>query len=200
MNQPYSARETINRMRVFIGLKLPDEVTTAIQRIQEKLAGHRFKVRWVKAESIHLTLKFLGDVDGHLIDDVAASVTDAVDGMPPFQLYAKGIGVFPSIKRARVIWLGISGQVPALTELQKTIEINLARLGFPHDRRPFSGHLTLGRTKGAIEAVTLRKAIDEFRTFESESFIVEKVTVFRSEVKPTGAVYTELREISLVSN
>lgn len=184
-------------MRIFVAMKLPDTVINTIGRVQEKLAGHRLKVRWVKAENVHLTLKFLGDVDAHLFDDIAASVTEAVDGMAPFHLSVKGSGVFPNIRRARVIWLGVSGQVAALNELQKSVEKKLSGIGFPRARRRFTGHLTLGRSKGAIDASRLSMALDECRTFESETFIIDKVIIFKSDLKSTGAVYTKLRTVSL---
>jgi 2'-5' RNA ligase len=187
-------------MRAFIAFKLPGLITTDIQAIQEKLAGYRFKVRWVKADNIHLTLKFLGDVDVHIIEAVSACVAEAVNGMRPFQLAASGIGVFPNIKRARVVWIGLSEQVKALNELQKSIDINLAELGFSRERRQFKGHLTLGRSKGTIDAANLAEALEEFRTFKSKTFIVDRVTVFRSDLKSSGAVYTELREIALASD
>ena len=184
-------------MRAFIALKLPAVVKTAINGIQQNLAGYRFNVRWVKAENVHLTLKFLGDVDVHLIDSISAGVADAVAGITPFQLSAKGIGVFPKIKRARVIWAGLSGQMTVLNELQKSIEIKLAGIGFPREKRKFKGHLTLGRSKGVIDAAHLARAIEEFKAFKSETFTVDRVTLFRSDLNPSGAVYTALREITL---
>ena len=184
-------------MRAFIALKLPALVIAAVHDIQQKLAGYRFNVRWVKSKNVHLTLKFIGRVDAHLIDSISACMAEATDGIAPFQLSAKGIGVFPKIERARIIWIGLSGQMMALNKLQKSIEIKLAEIGFPREKRKFKGHLTLGRSKGTIDAVNLAKAIEEFKTFKSETFMVDRVTLFRSDLNPSGAVYTKLHEIKL---
>ena len=181
-------------------MKLPVLVNTAIDGIQQRLSGYRLNVRWVKAENVHLTLKFLGNVDVHIVDAISACVREAATGIAPFQLSAKGIGVFPKIERARVIWAGLSGQVTVLNELQKSIEIKLAGIGFPREKRKFKGHLTLGRSKGMIDPTNLARAIEESKAFKSETFMVDRVTLFRSDLNPSGAVYTELREIALSSD
>ena len=186
-------------MRAFIALKLPASVNTAVHRIQQRLAEYRFNVRWVKAENIHLTLKFIGNVDAHLIDSISDCVAEATAGITPFQLSAKGIGVFPKIKRARIIWAGLSGQMAVLNELQNAIDIKLAGIGFPREKRKFKGHLTIGRSKGVLDAVNLARAIEECKAFQSKTFLVDRVTLFRSDLNPSGAVYTELREIELSS-
>ena len=196
-DQDSSAVETMKRIRAFIALKLPEPVITAIRHLQEQLAEHRLNVRWVKVESIHLTLKFLGDINTARVDDVAAALSDAAFHTAPLHLSAKGGGAFPSVKRARVIWIGVAGQVPALAELQRAVENKLTAIGFPRERRRFTGHLTLGRSKGAIDAGRLLAAMDEIRSFESEPFIADRVILFRSELQPTGAVYTELRKVAL---
>ena len=181
-------------------MKLPATVNTAIHSIQQSLAGYRFNVRWVKAENVHLTLKFIGNVDAHLIDSISDCVAEATVGITPFQLSTKGIGVFPKIKRARIIWAGLSGQMAVLNELQNAIDIKLAGIGFPREKRKFKGHLTLGRSKGVIDAANLARAIEEFKDFQSKTFMVDRVTLFRSDLNPSGAVYTELREIELSSD
>ena len=198
MRQLPSVSETMKRLRVFIALTLPDTVSTAIRHVQEQLASHRLKVRWVRAGNIHLTLKFLGEIDTSRIDEVEAVVAETAFKRAPFHLSAKGVGVFPNIKRARVIWMGIAGQVTALTELQQDMANRLVTIGFPPDKRRYSGHLTLGRSKGAIDAGHLMNAMVEIQSFESELFIVNRVSLFRSELHAAGAVYTELRTVTLM--
>jgi 2'-5' RNA ligase len=184
-------------LRTFIAVKLPETVLAAIDEVQEQLAAYGFNVRWVTIGNIHLTLKFLGDVDGDEIDGIAAVLTEAVHGFAPLRLAASGVGVFPSVKRARVIWVGISGQVPEFAALQRSIEDRLATIGYPHDKRPFSGHLTLGRVKGPIAASRLKTAMDALRDFASQTFEVDRVVLFKSDLRPTGALYTELRQVTL---
>lgn len=184
-------------LRTFIAVKLPENVLAAIDEVQEQLAAYGFNVRWVTTGNIHLTLKFLGDVHGDKIDGIAAVLAEAVHGFAPLRLAASGVGVFPSVKRARVIWVGITGQVPEFAALKRSIEDRLATIGYPHEKRPFSGHMTLGRVKGPIAASRLMTAMDALRDFASETFEVDRVVLFKSDLRPTGALYTELRQITL---
>jgi 2'-5' RNA ligase len=184
-------------LRSFIAVKLPETVLAAIDGVQQRLASHGFNVRWVTTGNIHLTLKFLGEVDKDEVDGIAAVLTEAVHGFAPLRLAAAGVGVFPSVKRARVIWVGISGQLPELAALQRSIEDRLAGIGYPHEKRPFSGHLTLGRVKGRIAASRLTRAMVALRDFASETFEVDRVVLFKSDLRPTGALYTELRQVTL---
>jgi 2'-5' RNA ligase len=184
-------------IRTFIAVKLPETVLAAIDGVREGLAAHGFNVRWVTTGNIHLTLKFLGEVDEDEVDGIAAVLTEAVHGVAPLRLAAAGVGVFPSAKRARVIWIGLSGQLPELAALQRSIEDRLARIGYPQEKRPFSGHLTLGRVKGLIVASRLTTAMGAFRDFASETFEVDRVVLFKSDLRPTGAMYTELRQVTL---
>ena len=184
-------------IRTFIAVKLPETVLAAIGGVQERMATCGLNVRWVTTGNIHLTLKFLGEVDEDEADGIAAVLTEAVRGFAPLRLAAAGVGVFPSVKRARVIWVGLSGQLPELAALQRSIEDSLATIGYPSEKRPFSGHLTLGRIKGLIAASRLTTAMGAFIDFASETFEVDRVVLYKSDLRPTGAVYTELRQVTL---
>ena len=188
----------MKKIRVFIALKLPDGGVAAIRHAQEELALHRLKMRWVKPENIHLTLKFLGDIDPSLIDDVTTAVARAAQFRAPIMLTAKGVGVFPNIKRARVIWIGVAGQVTELIDLQRDLTSRLSAIGFPPERRKFSGHLTLGRTNGVIGAGRLMKALDNIRSFASESFPIDRIIIYKSELQSSGPVYTALQTVALI--
>jgi 2'-5' RNA ligase len=184
-------------IRTFIAVKLPETVLAAIGRVQERMAACGLNVRWVTTGNIHLTLKFLGEVDEDEVDSIATVLAEAVHGFAPLRLAAAGVGVFPSVKRARVIWVGLAGQLPELAALQRSIENRLATIGYPHEKRPFSGHLTLGRVKGLIAASRLTTAMGAFIDFASETFEVDRVVLFKSDLRPTGAAYTELRHVTL---
>jgi 2'-5' RNA ligase len=184
-------------IRTFVAVKLPETVLAAIGDVQEQLAVYGFNVRWVTTGNIHLTLKFLGEVHEDELDSIAAVLTEAVHGFAPLRLAAAGVGVFPSVKRARVIWMGLSGQLSEFASLQRSIEDRLATIGYPREKRPFSGHLTLGRVKGPIAASRLTTAMGAFRDCASETFEVDRVVLFKSDLRPTGALYTELRQVTL---
>ncbi len=195
--QPLGTHKDMRKIRVFIALELPQTVLDTIRQAQRQLAGHRLNIRWVKAENIHLTLKFLGDIDPACIDVIADATADAADGRTPFILSAKGVGVFPNPKRMRVIWIGLGGQLKELIELQQAVEDSLVSTGFSSEGRRFSGHMTIGRSKGVVDAGKLQTAMDDLRTFESEPFGIDQIILYRSELHPAGAVYTQLRRVTL---
>lgn len=184
-------------IRTFIAVKLPETVLAAIGGVQERMAACGLNVRWVTTGNIHLTLKFLGEVDEDKVAGIAAVLTEAVHGFAPLRIAAAGVGVFPNVKRARVIWVGLAGQLPELAALQRSIEDRLATIGYPREKRPFTGHLTLGRVKGSIAASRLTTAMGAFIDFASETFEVDRVVLFKSDLRPTGADYTELRQVTL---
>jgi 2'-5' RNA ligase len=133
-------------MRLFLAINLPTDVRETLWEVAAPLRTARYPVRWVAAEAIHLTLKFLGDVDDMREDEIAAGVAAAVVGAKPFPLPVGGFGAFPSAQRPRVVWAGLE-PVPSLELLQHRVEQEMERLGFPTEGRPFHPHLTLGRVK-----------------------------------------------------
>ena len=184
-------------IRTFIALELPDQIIDSISRIQERLQPYGFKVRWVRPQNIHLTLKFLGNIQKVQTEKISQAIFESAHGFAPISIAAKGIGAFPSIKRPRVIWVGLAGQINQLQQLQKTLDEKLAANGFPKEKRKFKGHLTLGRVKNKIDPKRLLEAVKEFAGFESEPFVTDTVALFKSELRPTGAVYTKLMETPL---
>ncbi|CAB5110813.1 2'-5' RNA ligase [Olavius algarvensis associated proteobacterium Delta 3] len=184
-------------IRAFVALPLPNTVREKIRRAQDALGSHRFKIRWVRPGSIHLTLKFLGDVSSMDVDRIHTALVKAVGGMGSLTLFAKGFGVFPNIRKPRVLWVGVSGDTDGLFECQRQVEEELARIGFPADSRRFKAHLTIGRSKGPIDGKRLMGAFAELEDFESPRFTVESVILYQSQLKPQGAVYTILHKIHL---
>ena len=183
--------------RAFIAIELPDEISAFIRKIQEGLRSYGFKARWVRPENIHLTLKFLGDINKEDIKKAGDAIISAAGENASMSLGAKGIGFFPGVKRSRVIWTGIAGQTRELADLQKTLDGKLETIGFPKEKRPFKGHLTIARIKRKIDARRLIDAMKEFGRFESKTFIANEVVLFKSELKPSGAVYTKLMSATL---
>jgi len=181
-----------NIIRTFIAVEIPEKVISSIARVQEGIKNYGFKIRWVRPESIHLTLKFLGNIEAADTENIGRAVFEASKEYTPLSLQAKGIGVFPGIKRPRVVWVGITGQLETLVRLQKTLDKNLEAIGFPKEKRPFKGHLTLGRIKKKIDTNTFIEALDTFGNFETETFTADRVVLYKSELKASGAVYTKL--------
>ena len=189
-----------NTIRTFIAIELPEKIIYTIKKVQEEIKSYGLKIRWVRPENIHLTLKFLGDTKAADTENVARAVSESVTDYPPISLAVKGIGVFPGIKRPRVIWLGVSNQLDVLTTFQKTLDEKLEAIGFPKEKRPFRGHLTLGRIKSKIDPKTLNDALKEFTRFESEHFLADRIILYKSDLKPNGPVYTKLIETYLTAS
>jgi 2'-5' RNA ligase len=183
--------------RAFIAIDLPESVRSFLSEAQEELKLFGFRVKWVRPQNIHLTLKFLGNIATSATDKIAEGMTLAARNCPVVSLAAKGIGVFPGIRRPRVIWAGLNGQLEILANLQQSLDAHLADLGFPRESRAFKSHLTLGRVKGKIASARMRAAIDKLSEFESESFEISQIILFKSELRPTGAVYTKVHRVNL---
>ncbi len=184
-------------LRSFIAFELPEDVLSALRRVQQGLKNHDFAVKWVRPEGIHLTLKFLGDIEPAQIDEIVGRMTAAARGFGCVSLSAKGIGVFPHLRRPRVLWVGLAGEVQRLSDLQRGIDVGLAEVGFKKEKRSFKGHLTLGRFKARVDSRQVAHALEAFADFETQPFSADRIILFRSELKPTGAIYSILKHIPL---
>ena len=186
-----------NTIRAFIAIELPETIKSSIETIQARLKSLKLPLRWVRLENIHLTMKFLGDIDEIEIESIESALRDSVKMQTPLTLSAKGVGVFPGIRRPRVLWVGIHDHDTGLAGLQKSIEEQLHRTGYSKEGRPFKGHLTIGRAKGYVDGRKLKVALDSFFAFESSPFTVNEFFMFRSVLKPGGPEYTKLFRIPI---
>lgn len=185
-------------VRAFIAFDLPRRVREEIREIQQVLKRERFSIKWVAPDSIHLTVKFLGDTPPEQMDGVQSAMAGAVEGVSLIRLQAAGTGVFPGISRPRVVWVGVRGETDRLADVQKDLDTRLADIGFPPGNRPFKGHLTMGRIKGNVDGKRLFEALQQVsESFDSEPFIADALTLFKSDLKPTGAVYTVIHRTPL---
>lgn len=194
LNQRRESRTDMsnNTLRTFIAFQLPEPAVSHLRKVQQGFQSHGFRARWVRPENIHLTLKFLGDTDPADLDRISGAMTDVAGHAAPFSLTAKGVGVFPGIKRPRVIWAGLTGQTDQVFKIQKELEQNLEKIGFPPEKRSFKAHLTIARIKGSIDSKQLFDLMETYAKWTSEPFSVDRIILYKSELKPTGAVYTEL--------
>jgi 2'-5' RNA ligase len=188
-----------DKIRTFIAISLPSPVLQAICEAQETLRGKGLDIRWVRKEGIHLTLKFLGNVDMDQVGQIQAAIEEAAKGFSPFTLKGEGVGVFPDLRRPRVVWAGISGDVEVLRSLQGDLDSQLKPLGFPKEKRRFKGHLTLGRAKSRLDGTKLAETFEALADFRTESFTAQEVVLFQSDLRPGGAVYSRLVEVPLGS-
>ena len=179
-------------MRAFIAFKMPEEVIASLEDLQRALKQQGLKFSWVHPENIHLTLKFLGDISAEEIPAVKRVIQDVSLSQKGFSLEAKGLGVFPTVKKARVLWSGIHGDLKRLGDFQANLDRALADMGIKPEKRSYRGHLTLGRIKEHVDGRALALAISRFGSFASPSFKAERLILFKSDLKPSGAVYQEL--------
>ena len=191
----------MEQVRSFIAIELPDELKTALYRLEARLkSGKQPSIKWVNPNSIHLTLKFLGNVAVDGITAITRAIEDAVKGISPFRLEVRGLGAFPNLNRVQVVWVGVSGEIDRLGHLQQRLESNLARLGFAQESRPFKPHLTLARFRdqaSSDERQSLGRLIADTR-FESTHIIkVDAINLMKSELTREGAIYSRIISVRL---
>jgi 2'-5' RNA ligase len=179
-------------LRAFIAVPLPDTVAAFLGKIQARLPLPGSTIRWVAATNIHLTLKFLGEIDPSQVPSVAAQMDAAVGTIPPFSLAAKGAGVFPNFHHARVLWVGLAGDVDRLNAIQATLESGLEAVGFNREARRFNAHLTIGRIRRRIDARLIGASLKALTDDASDSFLVDRLVLFKSVLKPSGPEYSLL--------
>ena len=189
--------ERVRLIRSFLAIELPEPILRKIGEVQGDLKATHAEVRWTIPEKIHLTLKFFGNIEESRIDPIFKSIEEPVRNTPPFSLKVRGVGAFPHLKNPRVIWIGLVDEREVLASLQKQIETCLEKIGFRPEDRPFRPHLTLGRMKSSRGKEELAGRMERYREEEFGGFEVEKVILFKSDLRPTGPIYTPLRELRL---
>ena len=191
------------QIRSFVAIELSEEAKRGLVRLRRELERneHRF-VKWVDPTGIHLTLKFLGNIRTERVAEITEALRGAAQGIPPFHLEISGLGAFPSLGQPRVLWVGVRGELEKLSRLQQNIDSTLATLGFAGEERPFVPHLTLARLREGTSPVEKRSfgALVGSAIFEDRySVEVEAVRLMRSQLTPTGAIYTCLSVVGLGS-
>jgi RNA 2',3'-cyclic 3'-phosphodiesterase len=188
-------------IRAFIAIELPAEVKEGIRKTQAGLKSFNAQsAKWVDPDSIHLTLKFLGNVPVSKIETISRALEAAAEEGKPFQIEVQGLGVFPGLARPQVIWIGLKGQLDELQKLQQNVESRVSPLGYPTEKRPFTPHLTLARvrdTATAIERQKLSEIVVRTETGPGLTIYVNSVYLMRSQLTPSGAIYNQVAKIAL---
>ena len=191
----------MEQVRSFIAIELPDEVKTGLSQLEAQLkVGKTSGVKWVDPYGIHLTLKFLGNVAIDRTGEITTAMEVAARGMSPFDLKVKDLGVFPSLRRVQVVWVGISGEIDKLSQLQEHLESNLARLGFAPESRAFTPHLTLARLRNQTspeERQRLGQLVANTRFEEAYTFKVDTISLMKSQLTSEGAIYSRISAVEL---
>ncbi len=189
-------------MRCFIAIDIDEEVKKLLSDLQRDLRNEanvkKNDVKWVNIENMHLTLKFLGEVTEDRIVEICDAVKEIAGRHKSFELGIKKVGFFGS-RSAKVLWVGTDNGTEKLCALQKEIESKLQQAGWPRDNREFSSHLTLCRVKNFKAGIRLAEIAKDYENFEAGGSWIDSVSVYQSQLKPTGPVYTVLAKCELLS-
>ncbi len=184
-------------IRAFIAVELPDSVRQEVASLQADFKSSGADVKWVDPENLHLTLKFLGDIEESQTAALKEALGAGIGGLTPLDIHLEGIGAFPKTTFPRVIWVGVNQGEKQLVELGEKAEQACVGLGFPREERPFSAHLTIGRVRSKDRLAPLIKKLQvaEFRATAPAP--VTKIILFQSTLSPKGPIYTPLAEFPL---
>jgi 2'-5' RNA ligase len=190
----------MEHQRLFVSLDLPLEVKKAAGALREQLREGpadvsrdvRRDISWTKPEGMHLTLKFLGEVETGRIEEIQAALMEAGRDFRPITIAVEGLGGFPTLHAPRVIWLGIKEPSGELVKLQKLADQALTPLGFPPETRSFHPHLTLGRVRSPLGRATILQALKALNPVCLGEWKLEELALMKSVLQSGGAVYTKL--------
>jgi 2'-5' RNA ligase len=183
-------------IRAFIAVgidpKTVERISEATDQLKPSIAG----IRWAPLTNLHLTVKFLGDVEETTIDPIARALRQHIAPFPRFTINAKGLGVFPDVKRPQVLWVGLEGI--HLAELASTVETALKPLGFEPEKRGFKPHLTIGRWRERDKSTAKFIAeLERWAGYEFGKSEVRNIILFQSMLRPEGAIHRPLEKILL---
>jgi len=184
-------------MRTFIAVGISSEARERIAQIQAEFRSVGPDVKWVEPENLHITLKFLGEVEKERLLEVIEKTKLGVGEISNFKVHLSGLGTFPSVKSPRIVWVGVSQGKDELRRLSEGIEENLSHLGFPKEKRGFSAHLTIGRVRSPKGKEKLVKKIEELEATDVGEFPVDKVLVMESQLSSKGPTYRIIEVVNL---
>lgn len=180
-------------IRCFVAVECGgDELAAKFREVRRMLEATRADVKFVEPENVHLTLKFLGEIEPRLVEQASQVVKET--SFQPFSARLEGVGVFPNLRRPRVVWAGISDGVSKLAEVWKDVDTKLIRLGFEKERRGFSPHITIGRVRSGRNRDRLVEELSTLSDYMFGDLHVDRVVLKKSVLTPRGPIYTTLAE------
>ena len=180
--------------RGFIAVEIP--TNQKINAILNEIRNIKTNIKLVEPENIHVTLKFLGDVEDHLTENIVTTMTNAVQNIQPFTLTLKHTGVFPNTNYIKVLWIGVEDN-GTLETIAKNLDQQLELLGFKKETRPFSSHLTIGRVKTAQHKEQLMHVINKYAEENFGEYHINQIILKKSDLTPNGPIYTTIKEIKI---
>jgi len=187
-------------MRAFIAIEIPENIRSILAKLQDQLKASGADVKWVERQNIHLTLKFLGDIDDVLREKIGAALGAAAADNQPFRAVIGLCGAFPNVDYPRVIWVGISEGDTQTKKIARDLEDRLSKLGLAKDERAFASHITIGRVRSPSKRKNLTHALaDQAQNLAKLNLVfnISKLTLFKSTLSPKGPVYAAQKEENL---
>lgn len=172
-------------IRTFVAIDLPEDIKADLASVIADLRRKNDRVRWVKPTGLHLTLKFLGDIPEQTAGPLSAELDAVARDFPPLSLAVEGLGAFPNLRRPRVVWAGLNGDLELLQKLASRVDKACTSYGAKPEKRPFQAHITIGRLK-------VPTVVDLSKELRKKDFSATEIVLYQSELLPTGARYTAL--------
>ncbi|MFH0855743.1 MAG: RNA 2',3'-cyclic phosphodiesterase [Candidatus Omnitrophota bacterium] len=189
-------------MRTFIAIELPAQIKNKLSELQELLKESKADVKWTEPANIHITLKFLGEIDEDESVKIAGIIEEMAHKSKQFHIRLFSLGAFPNMELGRVIWVGIDKGDNETKSFAKRLDASLEKLGIPQDKRPFSSHITIGRIKSPLHKDKLAKTFNELKDYfcgKNIEFTVKKITLFKSAPGANGPIYEALKEANIAT-
>lgn len=185
------------RIRAFVAIEISDTARAACAELIQRMRPVPARVTWVRAENLHLTLRFLGDISSDQSATLAARIQPELAPLSSFDATLRGVGVFPHPRRPSVIWTGFESANNDVAAIQPIIEQAASAIGLTPETRPFVAHVTLGRVRRESQKGSVFSALESVNPFATDAFTVDAVSLFSSELTPQGAHYTRLHRLTL---
>jgi len=189
-------------MRTFIAIELPIQLKEKLSQLQEGLKASNGDVKWVEPKNIHLTLKFLGELELEKIKKVEALLEEIAKTHTSYSTTLSEVGTFPRSGLPRVIWVGVSKGESETKKIAEDIEAKAAKIGINKEKRLFSSHITIGRVRSGKNSTKLLQELARLKSFPRDArmeFTVTKITLFKSTLTPQGPIYEIVKEAHLTS-
>lgn len=190
----------MHAIRTFVAIDIPSPARKVIAAVQRRFLPLDLKATWVRPENVHLTLKFLGNINPDRVPEVANTLASAASSSQPFTLSLDEPGLFSENGAPRVLWLGLKDGEGRLGKLYRDIDKALHGIGFGAETRPFAPHITVAKIKSLKNIQALKEEVESGKTIEKVSFEVTQIVFIESQLSPEGSQYTELRELPLGSS
>lgn len=180
-------------IRSFLAFELAPHIKETLEDLLKDITPRLQEIRWVPLENIHLTVLFLGDVEESQLDPISHAIEGVARKYGQFKMRITGLGIFGGIKRPRVLWVGMDGDVERMGYFKASLEKALSKFGIKLEERPYKPHLTLGRFKEHFkETGQLQEILETFKSLGDREQIFEEVCLFKSQLTPKGSIYTKL--------